>query len=281
MAISAQFGDYLVTAIHDHVSPERDPAQVYATVPVAAWDPYRSFALGPNGLYRSIWRGHLVRPTSGDGPLVLVDTGMGPGPHQHTGRGGQLLESLAAEGVRPEQVNAVVITHCHGDHIGWNVTWEHNKPQATFPSATYHIAAADWEHYTKPENRNDAFEKQVRPLKDIGRLKLVHGEEEVAPGIKTLPANGHTPGHQCVLVGPEGQTGVLTGDLFHNVAQVTEQTWCPIYDWKPEVSRVSRASVLGRAQKEGWTVVSGHLPVGRSMGKIVDRNGKPAWEPVL
>lgn len=280
MATSARIGQFLVSAVQDHESPERDPAQVYRDVPDSAWDPYRSFALNTAGKYRSQWRGHLIRPTSGGGPRILVDTGMGPGPHQHTGRNGEFLQSLAAEKVRPEQIDAVVITHCHGDHFGWNVTWTGGSPAATFPNATYHVAQNDWDHYTKPENRSEAFERSVRPLQALGRLRLIRGEAGIADGIRTLPANGHTPGHQCVLVESQGQTGVLTGDLFHNVAQITEQSWCPVYDWNTTMSRASRAAVLSRAERENWAIFSGHLPVGTSIGTVVRKAGKPSWKPI-
>jgi glyoxylase-like metal-dependent hydrolase (beta-lactamase superfamily II) len=280
MTTARKIGRYMVSTVQDHQSPDRDPSAVYPSVPKEAWDPYRSFALDPDGKYRSQWRGHLIRLGTGSGPVVLVDTGMGPGPHSHTGRNGELLASMAAAGVRPDQVTDVVITHTHGDHIGWNVTWEDGKPGATFPKATYHIAAADWEHYSKASPANDAFEKQVRPLKDLGRLDLVKGDAEVAPGIRTLPTNGHTPGHQCVLVQSDGDTGVLTGDLFHNMAQVTEQHWCPTFDWNTELSTASRRWLLWRARAEGWVVFSGHLPNGRSIGRVVERGGKSAWQPV-
>jgi glyoxylase-like metal-dependent hydrolase (beta-lactamase superfamily II) len=174
----------------------------------------------------------------------------------------------------------VVITHTHGDHIGWNVTWDGATPRPTFPRATYYVARADWEHYSAVTPRNEAFERQVRPLEALGVLKLVRGQVEIAPGISTLPANGHTPGHQCVEVRSGGNTGVLTGDLFHNVAQVTEQAWCPTFDWNTDLSTASRRWVLWRALAEGWIVFSGHLPMGRSIGRVVHRDGKPSWDPV-
>lgn len=279
VAVNARIGEFTVSTVQDHASPERDPAVVYKGVPIEAWAPYRKFALNENGKYRSQWRGHLISGDRGK-PRVLVDTGMGPGPHEHTGKPGELLQSLAALGVRPEQVDAVVITHCHGDHIGWNVTWDGSRPRATFPNAVYHVAANDWEHYLRPENRNEAFDSSVRPLEELGRLKLVRGEHEVAPGIRTLPSNGHTPGHQCVLVESGGKIGVLTGDLFHNVAQITEQAWCPTFDWDTNRSTESRKRVLGEALKNRWIVFSGHLPSGTSIGRVVDKNGKSGWEPL-
>ena len=205
---------------------------------------------------------------------------MGPGPHAHTGKNGELLDSLAKLGVEPGEIDVVVTTHCHGDHIGWNVTWDGETPRATFPNARYLVAANDWEFYSAAEPKNEAFERSVRPLEGLGALQLVRGEMEIAPGVHTLPTNGHTPGHQCVRVESGGETGVVTGDLFHNVAQVTEQEWCPVFDWRTDLSTASRRWLLWRAQAEGWLIFSGHLATNESIGRIVDRNGKPAWEAV-
>ncbi len=78
----------------------------------------------------------------------------------------------------------------------------------------------------------------------------------------------------------EGQIGVITGDLFHNVAQVTEQNWCPTFDWRKDPSTASRRWLMWRAQAEDWIVFSGHLPTGSSIGRIVNQEGKSAWDAV-
>ena len=280
MSSSTRVGQFEIHAVQDHASPARDPSKVYKGVPAEAWAQYKSIALEPDGTYRSQWRGHLVRSSATPDRLILVDTGMGPGPHQHTGRKGELLDSLSKLGVGREQVTDVVTTHVHGDHIGWNVLWDGRRPSLTFPNARYHVANADWEHYTRPANANEAFDRQVRPLKDLGALSLVEGQQELTPGVRTLPASGHTPGHQCLLVESEGATAVITGDLFHNVAQVTEQDWCPVYDWNTKMSTESRHMVLGDAQANGWVVCSGHLPVGSNIGRVVEVDGRPAWQAV-
>jgi glyoxylase-like metal-dependent hydrolase (beta-lactamase superfamily II) len=142
------------------------------------------------------------------------------------------------------------------------------------------VAANDWEHYSKPDVENAMFDKHVAPLEALGVLELVKGEVELAPGVRTLPTNGHTPGHQCILVESDGETAVLTGDLFHNVAQVSEPQWCPTFDWRTDLSVASRRWIFFRAMMEDWTVCSGHLPTGTSMGKIAEENGKHVWKPV-
>ena len=205
---------------------------------------------------------------------------MGPGPHDHTGENGYLLDSLKSLGYEPGDIDAVVTTHCHGDHIGWNVTWDGDTPRATFPSAKYHPAANDWDYYSQPEVSNEPFGRNVLPLKDLGVLEPIRGEVEQAPGVTTLPTNGHTPGHQCVKIESGGQVGVITGDLFHNVAQVSEQGWCPSFDWRTDLSTASRRWLMWRAQAENWIAFSGHLPVGSSIGRIVQDDGLPQWQPV-
>jgi len=276
MSTSLSIGGFNITTVQDHQGMDRNPTEVYSEVPAAAWDPYRSFALDPDGFYRSQWRGHLIQSANG-GPTILVDTGMGPGPHEHTRKPGELIDSLNALGMSPEEVEVVVITHTHGDHIGWNVLYEDDVPRATFPNARYVVARADWDHYSKPENANDAFDQQVRPLEALGVLDLVDGVHQLRSGISTLPTNGHTPGHQCVLVESGGETGVITGDLFHNVAQISEPDWCPVFDWNTTHSARSRRNLLDRAERENWTVFSGHLGIDKSIGKVVRTGEKASW----
>lgn len=280
MTVELRVGEYLISVVDDHIGAPRDVTTVYPEVPLADWDPFRSIAFNDEGRFQSQWRGHLVRKTDGSGPKILVDAGMGPGPHDHTGRNGELLDNLRKLEVDPGEIDAVVTTHCHGDHIGWNVSYNGDAPQRTFAAATHYIAANDWNYYSKPDVDNDMFDKHVAPLESLGGLQLVKGVVEIAPGVSTLPTNGHTPGHQCVLVQSGGETAVLTGDLFHNVAQVTEQSWCPSFDWRTDLSTASRRWLMWRAQAEEWTVVSGHLPTGKSMGRIVEEGGKTVWKPI-
>ncbi|MDP6668136.1 MAG: MBL fold metallo-hydrolase [Dehalococcoidia bacterium] len=280
MATPVTIGDIEVIPVLDLQAPSRDPGAIFTTVPAEAWNPYRSFALDSNGKWITEFRSHLVRATNGEGPVVLIDTAMGPEVQEHTGEPGQLLNNLAALGVQPGGIDAVVITHCHGDHIGWNIQYDDGgeNPSLTFPNATYWIASRDWEHHTNPENPNPAFDQSVKPLEALGALRLVEGIEQIAPGVSTLPMNGHTPGHQCVLIQSGDETGVIIGDLFHNVAQVTEQTWCPTFDWNTDMSTHARRSLLTMAATDKWTVFAGHLPDPINVGKVVSEGGKSSWE---
>lgn len=289
-----EIGSYEISVVDDHVSEPRDPADVFPDVSAGDWEPHADYALDREGKWIAQWRGHLIRRKDGVGDNILVDTGMGPGPYNFGGGNGALIANLEAIGpvadgyfggkAAPvaELIDQVVITHCHGDHIGWNTTHDrHGNRVPTFPSATYHIAKADWDYYTADGNDNEAFDEHVAPLADLGVLNLVSGELEIADGVSLLPTNGHTPGHQCVIVRSDGDVGVITGDLFHNLAQIREQHWCPKFDWRQDLSTASRRWLLWRAMTEGWTVFAGHFPTGRSIGRIVpDDDGNPEWDPV-
>ena len=273
-------GDYEISVVDDHIGLRRNPADVFVDVRPEEWDPHRHYALAPEGYWEAQWRGHLIRRSDGSGENVLVDTGAGPGPYEHGPPQGDLLKNLGALGPSAEDIDNVVTTHCHWDRIGWNVSGDGSETRTTFPNAMYHIAKNDWTYYRDPANSNDDFNAYVVPLEGTRQLKLVSGAFELTDGVTLLPTNGHTPGHQCVLVQSGGETAVLTGDLFHNVAQIREQHWCPVFDWRQDLSTASRRWLLWRAQSEGWTVVSGHLPTGMSMGKVVDQDGKPTWMAV-
>ena len=273
-------GDYEISVVDDHIGLRRNPADVFVDVASAEWDPHRDYALSPDGYWQAQWRGHLIRRTDDTGENVLVDTGAGPGPYEHGPPQGDLLTNLASLGIEPSDVDNVVTTHCHWDHIGWNLQSDDETATTTFPNATYHVAKNDWTYYSDPSNGNDDFIAYVAPLESTGQLNLVLGELELMDGVTLLPTNGHTPGHQCVLVQSRGETAVLTGDLFHNVAQIREQHWCPVFDWRTDLSTASRRWLLWRAMSENWTVVTGHLSTGMSIGKVVEEDGKPTWSPI-
>ena len=91
----------------------------------------------------------------------------------------------------------------------------------------------------------------------------------VLAGLLTLPGKS--------LVAQAVRTGVVIGDLIHNVAQVSEQEWCPAFDWNQEMARAARRDILGRAVSEGWTVFAGHLEFGKDIGKIAKAEGRFSW----
>tara|TARA_B110000116_G_scaffold4748_1_gene4205 strand:+ start:2242 stop:3063 length:822 start_codon:yes stop_codon:yes gene_type:complete len=269
-------GDFKISFINDLIGVKRDPSFVYPDVNKNDWKKYKSFAQNTDGTIQSTWRGYLLQT---DNKNILIDTGMGPGPYDHTEIKGQYLNNLLKLGLQPKDIDIVFITHAHGDHMGWNITWEENNPILTFPNAKYLLSKFDFDYYS--ENTNEDFEKQIIPLKQLGALELLEGRKEIAKNVFSLPSNGHTPGHQCLYLETNiKEKIILTGDLFHNEAQVNEQFWCPIFDWNKVMSTISRVGLLNSAYKDNWIICTGHLSDDKAIGRIKANDEGFFWDPI-
>ena len=192
--------------------------------------------------------------------LILLDTGAGrddPAMLERYGHGcGFLLDNLRALGVAAADVDTVVLSHAHADHLGGACV----GGSPTFPNAGYWISKQDWDFWTTPEwlTERPFLAQKLVPLKD--RLQLADGEAEVAPGIRLVPSPGHTPGHVCVVLTSGQQTAVYCGDLMHHVAQVEHTEWSPAFDLLPELSAESRRRILEQAVRDRAVLLTAHLP---------------------
>ena len=269
-------GKFKINLVNDLIGVKRDPSLVYPDVSNEDWNKYKSFAQNSDGTIQSTWRGYLLESNSKN---ILIDTGMGPGPYDHTDSGGQFLSNLSKLGKQPKDIDFVYTTHTHGDHMGWNITWKNGVPEKTFPNAKYLVSKFDFDYYS--ENPNDDFNNQILPLKDLGGLELVEGRTEIIKDVFSLPTNGHTPGHQSLLLETyKKEKIILTGDLFHNEAQINEQFWCPIFDWNTVMSTISRVGLLNSAYKNQWIICTGHLSDDKAIGRIQKNNNGFYWAPI-
>ena len=159
------------------------------------------------------------------------------------------LDHLAEAGWAPESVDAVVCTHLHVDHVGWNTRLMDGKWVPTFPRARYLIGRKELEHWQgEPDEENQAIlSDSVRPILDAGLAELVEMDHVVSPEIRLTPTPGHTPGHVSVLIESEGETAVITGDLTHHPCQLAHPDWSPPFDSDPKASARMRRSMF-----EAW-----------------------------
>ena len=224
--------------------------------------------------------GYLINTGS---KLVLVDTGAGGlfGPTL-----GNLQANLKAAGYQPEQVDDVLITHMHGDHVGGLV----QDGKLVFPNATIHAGQEDADFWLNKANLEKASAEMkgffqgamasLNPYVEAGKFKGMKGGTELAPGIKAVPAHGHTPGHNIYVVESKGQKLVLWGDLMHVAAVQFAQPQVTIsFDVDSKPAAVERKKAYADAAKGRYLVGSAHLPF-PGLGHVRAEGKGYVWVPV-
>lgn len=195
--------------------------------------------------------------------LVLVDAGAAGlfGPTL-----GNVVNNLKAAGYQPEQVDAVLITHMHPDHVGGLMAGE----QRAFPNATVHIDKKDVDYWLNkanmdaaPEDKKGFFQgamASVNPYLAAGKLNTFEGDTELVPGIKSSAAYGHTPGHSVFVVESKEQKLVLWGDLMHVAAVQFKNPKVTIaFDSDSKAARQQREKAYADAVKGRYLVAATHV----------------------
>ena len=267
---SVRVGSIEVVALYD-TPLRRAFTWTFPDVPSEAWPPYRELypAAGSGENFTFNTQGFLLRTA---GAAIVVDTGLGPGPHERLGGlRGRLLEELGAAGARPTEIDIVLFTHLHGDHVGWNVV----DGEPTFARARHLVPERDWRYFGDPERspRYPHIAQQVAPLEARGMLETTGGEEQLAPGVQLLPTPGHTPGHQSLLLESDGERAVLIGDVAHHPAQVQETAWGPRFDEDSQAAARTRHRVMEQLESESPLVIAGHFPA-PGFGRVVRLEGR-------
>ncbi len=216
-----------------------------------------------------------------DGHTIAVDTGLGPKQDAST-PWGELLDDFKAHGVRPEDVDMVVMTHAHRDHVGWNLLSQDGKYTPTFPNAKYLVSSTDWEACHNPDLVADRFPNApecVWPLEELGVLELMEDGHQITNEISTLATPGHTPGHMSLLISSQGEGGLVLGDVLHNTAQIENTDWVSRADIDPAQTRITRKNLMERLEREGIPVAAVHLAK-PGFGRIVRENGRRFWQAI-
>lgn len=188
------------------------------------------------------------------GTSLLIDTGVGRrrGPGERYTAG--IEAGLARLGVRPEDVQHVVITHAHWDHLYGALV--DGRPR--FPKARHWIGRGDWDAARSGTYAHDLGWPILQALDAAGALDLVDGDREVAPGIRLLDAPGESPGHHAVLVESGRASFVHLADLYHHPIELTTG-WVQV-GTDPTLVQASRERILGEAFHRDALVTASHDP---------------------
>jgi glyoxylase-like metal-dependent hydrolase (beta-lactamase superfamily II) len=255
---------------------EFDLCNFFPTIPEDRWQPYEAHL--HDHKVRFNLGSYLIRS---DGRTILVDTGLGPKPAETPDvPWGQLLHDFRKNGVRPEEVHMVVMTHLHRDHVGWNLTAENGKYVPTFPNARYWMSETDWKASHQPDVQPTRFPNApscVWPLEQLGLIEFMKGEHSITRELTAVPTPGHTPGHVSILITSQGQRALVLGDAAHSPVQLQEPDWVSRADMDPDLTRETRRALLDRLEREDIIVAAGHFEA-PGFGKIVRLQGRRYWQ---
>src|SRR5262245_29272045 len=176
---------------------------------------------------------------------VIIDTGVGNDkPREENAlwhrRQGTYLDDLVACGVTPEQVDFVLCTHLHIDHVGWNTRLQDGRWVPTFPNARYVFGKTEFDYWTEQHAKASVptFVDSVLPVVEAGRSELVGNDHELGDHVRVLPTPGHTPGHVAFAFGRGKDAAVVSGDLMHSPLQARY----PELSFKPDVDQAQAAT---------------------------------------
>ena len=276
-AYSVQVGDAEIISVTDgHIHFK--PSDFFPSIAEMEWERYADQLTG-DWLIRMNVGSFVIRV---GGSTALVDTGLGEGDHPFdNAEWGLLAQDLDRKGVSREEVDTVIITHLHRDHVGWNMVDDDGEAAPFFPNARYWAPRADWDVFTRRAGMSmfAYVRDQVMPLMDLGALELVDGEQSITDHLTALPTPGHTPGHTSVLISSGGESAVVLGDAAHIPIQAYHTDWSPRPDTDPQLSSHSRAELFDKMETEHSLVVSGHFPT-PGFGRLVRVEGRRYWQPL-
>ena len=205
------------------------------------------------------------------GKTILIDTCVGnhkPRPHRPMWHlmETKYLERLKAAGVEPDQIDMVMCTHLHVDHVGWNTKLDNGKWVPTFRNAKYVWSRADYEHClridsdpkTGPANAG-SFRDSVLPVAEAGLMQVVDGVSQLDENLRIEPAPGHTPGTIAIKFESRGERALFCGDILHHALQVHHPEWNSFACADAAGARKSRREALEHCAGSGARLMPCHF----------------------
>jgi len=213
--------------------------------------------------------------------MVLIDTGIGLMGQPNAGK---LVQNMLIEGIQSTEIDTIIITHIHPDHVGGNTD---NEGCSVFPNARYFIDKKEWEYWTSnPDLSNlsqsvqkdcrETVQKRLLPIQN--QIDLIDSETTIIPGIDLIKAPGHTPGLIVVTISSGNERLLCASDLFHDPSVLA----CPdsemVVDSIPKQASLTRIQILSQIIKPETLVFACHFPF-PGLGHILRKGNAWHWEP--
>ncbi len=242
----------------------------FANVPLTQIeDTLRKYNLPIESMYSPYT--HLIVNTGRH--LILMDMGMG----------GNLARNMKTAGINPSEIDIVIITHAHPDHIGGTLDKDGNP---VYPNAQYYIQKSEWDFWFSDqafEMTNEWFinkaREQLGPVQE--RMNFIVKDTVIQPGVKLISAPGHTPGHMIASFSSDGDRLYYAGDVVLNPLHLVYPDWLPVYDIEPAKAATSKKKIFDLFADEKAWVIAQHFPPFPSLGLIEQKENKWIWQPVI
>ena len=282
-----KLGDVAVTRVEETHGPIMPAAEFFPSIPSGAWDEHRDLLVPDHladGWVQTALQTWVLRS---EGRTILIDTAIGndksrPAVESWDHQQIDYLGRLAAAGVKPEDVDLVVNTHLHVDHVGWNTQLVNGEWVPTFANATYLIPAADFHHWNPAHDpgivggiNENVWEDSIEPVRAAGQVQLWEDSHTIDAALRLEAAPGHTPGHCVVRLESGGDRALFAGDILHSPLQLAEHGHSSCFCENPAQATATRRRLLSWAADTGALLVPAHFS-GHSALEITEHGNRYA-----
>jgi glyoxylase-like metal-dependent hydrolase (beta-lactamase superfamily II) len=208
---------------------------------------------------------------------VLIDVGAG----SLASTTGQLVDNLQAVGVQPSDIDTIIITHAHPDHIGGNLDVQGNP---RFPKARYFMSRREWNFWTKDAmGANFSWfasfvRQQLEPV--LNRIQWLDGNTEILDGLQVVEAPGHTPGQIALWLSSQGKRLLHVSDVVLHPLHLEHPDWLPVYDIMPDQAAATKHHLFNTAAETHTLVFAHHFPPFPNLGLIMKQGDHWRWKPL-